>query len=492
MAYDQAVPNTAGVIAAQDAQIQRHLWDKKVEVFEQTHDFFRTFEGKGASFPIQSRMDTSKGAGQKIIFTQKSGLYGRPHIGDELFENSTHFETLRMAANELNVDWFRHGVRLNERTEEKLGLRGELMAGLPDDLGMWLGRLKTSHAFHTMLKKGDSTNYSFLNLRADRNDIRKTDTLSYDAVMQVASVLQTTNGRPAYIGMDGDKNPIHSYVFVSCSDSLFSLKNDPDYRTAHHSAGIRGPENLIFKGGYSRIDGSIIREYTAIDHDGAGPVGSAINPKAELGVAITAANTAQAIKGGGYSAVASLDRVDYFQDFPNFAFRFSPDDIVDVSTPETFYVAIVNRSGANAGKFGFYQCSTNSGGQLTMTKRLRATGSTSGSDIAYTQIGQVVWDDDKNTDAHPEGSLVMLCSAYGAPIGYTIAMGSAAMRRGYGMYTRQRAEQRHEGGFVKDVFIKSVFGQALRRDVRNRAPGLHVVCHAISYPGLVFNPTLAS
>lgn len=493
MAYNLDSPNTGTTLSAQAPGAVRQLWDAGVEIFEQTTDFFRRFEGMTATFPIQSKTDLSKGRGQKITFTAMAGLYGRPHIGEELFENGDHFETVRLGSNDLEVDWFRHGVRFTERGEEVLGMRGELEVGLPEALGAWLGRLKTKHMFHQFLKKGDATlNYQFINSRTGRNDIRLADTLSYDAIIQGSAQLQTTNGKPAYVGKDGFKNPIHKYIVVSSSDSLFSLDLDPDYKSAKIDAGARGPENLFFKGGYANLRGQVIAEYTAIDHDGAGPIGSPINPKAELGEEIEAGSATFYIKGGGYADVADLTRVDYFEDFPNFQFRFSPTDITSAGGSPAFYVAVVNRSGADSGKFGFYECTVNDGMKLTVTKRLASADGGGGADIRYDQVGQVVWDADKNTDAHPEGSLVILCSQYGAPIGYTVFMGACAARRGYGKYQRRRVTQDHEGGFVRDVYIQSVFGQAPRKDARDRSPGFMVLCHAISYPGIALDPTLAA
>lgn len=491
MAYNIDSPNTGTTLVAGAPDAQRTLWEKGAKLFEQTTDFFRPFEGMAAFYPIQSKTDLSKGRGQKITFTTMAGLYGRAHIGEELFENGDHFEQIRLGTNDLEVDWFRHGVRFTERGEEVLGMRGELEVGLPEALGAWLGRLKTRHMFHQFLKKGDAAmNYRFINNRSSANALLPEDTLSHDAIVQAGAQMQRANGRPAYVGTDQGKNPIHKYVVVSTSDALFSLDMDPDYKAAKIDAGLRGAENLFFKGGYANLRGHVIKEYTAIDHDGAGPVGSPINPKAELGVAIASGTAAVAITGGGYSEVASLSRVDYFEDFPNFAFRFAPGDIVTPSGDD-FYVAIVNQSGADTGKFGFYKCSTNNGLTLTMTERLAATTGGGGADITKDQVGNVVWDADKNTVAHPEGSLVILCSENGAPIGYTLFMGAAASRRGYGKYQRRRVTDDHEGGFVRDVFIQSVFGQAPRRDVRGRAPGFLVLAHAINYPGITLDPTLA-
>ncbi len=486
-----ASPNTGDTHSTMAPEAVAQMWDKGCEVFEQTHDFWRQFEGGSPSMPIHSRTDLSKGKGQKITFRIKAGLYGRAHVGDELFTDGTHYEAQRIASDELAVDWFRHASRYTERTEEVMGMRGELFDGLNEDLGEWLGRLKTKHMFMCFLHKGDAgINTRILNGRATINDIESDDTLYYDGLIATGAQLQTSNGKPAYVGKDSGGNPIHKYVIVSTSDALQSLELDPDYKSAKSAAGERGAENLIFKGGYHNLRGHVIKEYTAIDHDGAGPIGSPINPKAELGVAITAGTATFKIKGGGYEAVSDLDRVDYFEDFPNHAFKFMPGDALAAGSTEHFCI-IYNRTGADAGKWGMYAFTTNDGQELTVTKRLHSVDGAGGADIRLDQVGSVEWDATKNTNAHPEGSIVILCSKFGASIGYTIMMGSAACRRGYGKYARRRTQQEHEGGHVRDVYITSVFGQAPRRDARGRAPGFVTLAHAIQYPGISIVPTLA-
>lgn len=490
MAYDWASNVTGDGLASSNAALVHQKWAKGVEIFEQTSDWFKPLRGPSMAFPIQTRTDLSAGDGQKMTFPTMAGLYGRPHIGDELFENGDHYEKYKLGEHDLYVDIFRHGVRFTERGERKLGMVGEIVQHLPAALGTWLGRLKTKQQFHRYLKSGTAgVNYMFINNRTDRNDIRRTDTLTYNAVTAQCAAQQTSSAKPAYVGTDQSGNQIFKHIVVSCSDSLYSLDLDPDYKSAKIDAGSRGPENLFFKGGYANLRGQVIREYTAVNHDGQGPIGSPINPRAELGVAITAANTAQAIQGGGTAEAAALTRVDMFEDFPNFAWRFRPDEVVDVTSPETFYVAIVNTSGADKGKFGFYKCTTNTGIALTMTERLRAAD---GGAIGHAQVGQVVWDAAKNTDAHPVGSQIILCSAYGAPIGHSLFLGACSSRFGIGQFERRRVTQEYEGGYVRDVFIQSIFGVGLRKDVRGRASGYSVLTHAISYPGITINPTLAT
>src|SRR5690606_4094370 len=107
------------------------------------------------------------------------------------------------------------------------------------------------------------------------------------------------------------------------------------------------------------------------------------------------------------------------------------------------YIVIYNTEGPDAGKWGFYKFTDNSGSELTVTERLGPVNSGNQKE----QLGYVKWDSTKNTREHHEGAIIFLASAYGIPIGYTIMMGASAARRGYGKYQRQRGEAEHEDKF---------------------------------------------
>jgi hypothetical protein len=86
---------------------------------------------------------------------------------------------------------------------------------------------------------------------------------------------------------------------------------------------------------------------------------------------------------------------------------------------------------------------------------------------------------------HGVGSLVTLCNAKGVPLGATLFLYRQAAYRGYGSVRNQRQEQRHNGDFVMDTYIESVFGQCLCEDRIGNKPGVAVIKHAIMYPGII-------
>ncbi len=486
MAFEINSPNTGTSLAAMDANSIRKLWKRGVDIFEQSNDFFATMEGRNPRSLIQTETNTAKGKGQSISFSVMSGFYSEGKTGDDLFEGQDDFEEALISSYDMVVDYLRNAVRYTERAEEKMGMRGELVSGLPSELGKWMGRMKTERLFKMFEHKGDSSNYMFANGKGNADALTGADTLAYDDIVSLGTQMKSLGGMAAKVGSVKNGQSLFRQTVIASTESLFSLKLDPTYRQMLREGGSRGDGNYIFEGGFSDIDGHIIKEYTPIDHDGDGAIGSAQNPKAKTGAAITAGTTGFDISGGGSAVAAAKTKIKYFKFFPNFDYTFQPEDTLGAGVAE-FYVLIVNPpGGVDGGKMGFYKCVANSGNKITVTERLAAAAS----GIAATTVGEVVWNDSGSvweglhTDAHPINSTVVLANAKGQPIGTSLMLGAAAARRGYGKHRNRRTTQNHEGGFVRDVFCTSVFGQAPRQDRQGRCPGYMHLTHAVQYPGL--------
>ena len=484
MPFSIKSPNTGDSLATMSPGAVRKLWKKGVDIFEQSYDFFAPMEGRDPRSLIQTETDTSKGKGQKITFTTMAGFYSEGKVGDQLFEGQDDFEEAVINDYDMVVDYLRNATRYTERTEELMGMRGEIVAGLPQQLGEWMGRAKTERLFKMYEHKGDSGNYVYANGRGTKDQLGSADTLRWEEIVAAGQQMKTRGGRAAIAGKMKNGKRLFRQCVVASTDSLTSLEFDPDYKAVLRDAGNRGDANYLFEGGYTDVRGHMIKEYSPIDHDGDGAIGSPLNPKAVLGGAITAGTTGFDILGGGSAEAAAKTKIKYFKFFPNFDYLFQPGDTLGVGSAE-FYVLIVNPPGtADAGKMGFYKCVGNNGNRITVTERLGAAAS---GDRATT-VGAVTWDTGpwagKHTDAHPIGSTIVLANAKGVPIGSTLMLGARSAYRGYGKHRNRRTTQSHEGGFVRDVFITSVFGQEPRRDTRDRCPGFLHITHAVQYAGL--------
>jgi hypothetical protein len=482
MAFNITSPNTGASVSGQiDPSI---LYKKTLDTFEQSEDIFQQMEGAGANALIQTKTDTSKGVGQKMKFRNRAGFYQEPKFGDELYEDTDDFEALVLGDYDLEVDWLSHATRITERTEELMGLRGELESGLPIEQGRWLGRLKTEQLLMMFLNKGHATSYQFASGRSGVNALKSSDILDWDEVIQMVTQLKNLGGRPALMTQKG-KNGCKCYNILSTTDALFSLENDSDWRQIISDAGSRGDTNYLFNGGWANVRGNFFTEYNPIDHDGHGAIGSPLNPKAVLGEAISAGTGVFTLKGGGSAAAAAKTKIAYFKYFSNYAYRWTPADVITPAAT-TRYFLVVNPANAavDPNKIGMYSFQVNGGNTITVLKRL---GSAAAGD-RVTTLGDVTWDTGVwaglHTDVHPVGSTIVECNSKGVPIGRSIVMGAAAAYRGYGKYRNQRSEDSHNGGFVRDVFIRSVFGQTPRQDVQGRTPGFLTLTHAVQYAGL--------
>jgi len=488
MALTHNSPNTGESLkrSGNTGMTPQQLWKKGVEIYEQTHDFFQQFEGKSRRSMIVTESDTSKGAGHKITYKNMSGFYGRGKSGEEVFEDASDFEKLNTGQYELTVDFLRNSSRWTIRTEEEMGMRGELVNNIPQMLGEWMGREKTDRLFMMFNKKLGSGNYVYANGKGNADALVSADVLDWDEVIVLKTQMERMGGKGALMGKPKNGIALFRNNVIATSDALFSLELDPNFKQVMREATTRGQSNVLIEGGYTDVRGQAIRNYVPIDHDGAGPVGSPLNPKALIGEAIAAGTGAVTIKGGGNATYAAITNVDYFKHFPKFAYKWVQGDIYDISADDEFYVLAVNPpGGANGNKIAMFKVGTNNGNQLTTTERLAAAAAGA---QAKTTVGEVQWDTGvwagKHTETVEVGATLVLCNAKGVPMGHTLMLGAGAAVRGYGMWRNHRSGGKHNGDFVCESYITSVFGQAPRKDVTGRCPSAMRLTHAVQYAGL--------
>lgn len=488
MSWEIGTPNTGTALAAMSPESVRILWQKTVDVFEQTEDFWGKFEGESNDSCVRVINDTAADRGLKFRITSRAGYYGRGKSGDALFSDSDDFEQDVINSNELAADYLRNATSCTWRTDEYMGMQGELVDGQAAELGKWMGREKSARAGMTFVLKGGSENLLIGGGNSSESDLVTADGLTYNDILFMGQALKPMGGRPCEVGTVRG-SPVMKYCVVGTTPGLFSLKQDSDYKQILREAGPREKydENPLFEGGYMELDGHIIKEFNPIDPDGYAWSGSWFNAKAFLGEAITAGTAAFAIKGGGSAAAAAKTNIDYFRFFPNYAFEFTPEDIYVPGSTEQYLLIVNPRSGSGGdGKIGMYAYTTgNNGNQITITKRL---ASVQNGPVALATVGNVTWNTGvwagKHTMAHPIGATIVLCNANGVPIGDTVMMGAMCMLRGYGKYRNKRTQWMVDGDFEQRKYITTVFGQQLRKNVNGKYPGYVRLRHALRYPEL--------
>jgi hypothetical protein len=145
----------------------------------------------------------------------------------------------------------------------------------------------------------------------------------------------------------------------------------------------------------------------------------------------------------------------------------------------------------DAGKIGYYRASANDGNKLTLVASTAGRFTTGNVHANFTdlaaKIGAFATATTNATNSHTAGfASVYLINNIGVPIGHTLFLGRQAARRGYGKHRNMRSEDEHEGGFVKDVFVTSVFGQEPSEDAAGRKPAYLIITHAVQYAGVPF------
>lgn len=479
-AFEIDSQNTGDTLAAMDPDGVREIWQQGCDIFEQTADFWTPMEG-GRDSVVETVTDTSKGVGQKISFSTRSGFYDEPHMGDELFLEKEDFEERLIDTDSLSVDFIRHATRSTVRMEEVMGMRGEIRSHDNEDLGDWMGRWKSEAMFMTALLKVPSDNVIYAGSKT--LDTLTTDqVINWDEIVALGAQQKRLGGNPALMGKTVNGNPLYRNLFVATSDALLGLEADDNFKLALRHTVNESNAKMLFDGGYTDVRGHLIKEFQPIDHDGEGAIGSPLNPKAVLGVAVTAGTAAFDITGGGNSTSAAKTKKLYFKHFPGHAYRFSYNDTYSPAS-ETRYCVIINPPNAETdpNKWGFYAYTTgNNGNKITITSRLGSTGGGTRNPV----VGGVTWDSTKNTDVHPAGALVLPANRLGTVFGKSLMLGRRALRRGYGQFRNSRTQDIHNGGHVTDRFITTVVGQAPRKDRLGRVPGVFVLVHALPYAGI--------
>ncbi len=489
MSWQIGTPNTGDALAALSPDSVRILWQRTVDICDQNEDFFSQFEGSDKNSPVMVINDLSVNAGLKFRVTVRSGYYGPGKSGDNLFVNSADFEVDNISNYEIDADFLRDATSITARTDEYMGMRGELAAGQAVELGKWMGREKSARLAMTFVLKGGTRNLLYGGGKSSEDLLKTADGFTYQDVLMGGQTLKPLGGQPAKVATVRGAEVL-KYLVVGTTPSLFSLKQDPVYQSLLTTSMPREnyDVNPLFQGGYAELDGHSIREYNPIDHDGYGPIGSWFSPKAFLSTAITPGTAAFNITGGGIlPGAAALTNIQYFRFFPNYAFQFLPNDTY-VPGSDQKYVLIVNSKTDSVapGKIGMYGYTTgNNGNLITINKRLAPVQN---GPVAMLTLGNVTYNTGVwagyHTQNHDAGSVVIACNSYGVPIGDTVMLGARAIIRGYGSMKNKRTQWLVDGDFETRKYITTVFGQGLRKNVIGVAPGFVRVRTAINYPEL--------
>lgn len=462
------------------------LWAREAWEGEREGDFFMEFEGSGPDALIRTKTDTTKDQGMSIYFPTYSGMYGRTQNGDPLYDTVATFDKPALGGFSLTVDYVHHATSFNTKADALSGMRYELAMRLPRSQGELMGRVKTQKAFLEIVGRTPATNRAVINSRGTIDRIISADILSWSGIVGGASILKSQSGKPAEVGKNENGHSIKRYMVIPTEEAMVSLKSDTDYKAYAKDAGPREKMNKVFSGDLYDVDGHMLRPYQTTINDAAAPYGAAICPQATVGSTgsgATASSHAQTYFTFGTNAL-----YDYTRDFPLYAYPFTSLDTLawsgSLAGSGNKFCYVYDPA---TGKSGMFEYSANDGVKLTIVKRLGAV--TSGVDFqtvggrGYADFTSLL---DPYVDGYPAGCRVFACNRLGVPYGYTVIMGKSALYRGYGSERNVRGVTPVVGGFQNELYIRSVTGQTMAKDVQSRTSGVMLLAHALVYPGITF------
>jgi N4-gp56 family major capsid protein len=484
---------TEANMVAMDSKAQEELWIKRIiRGAEQANVFSdEMIGGPGSGKPFVQYDDLSKVDGNTIHVPTIASLGGPGAQGEG--DRSGNEEKLRIGSFPCQIgrQWFGIGITDVAIEETVIGSQWDNLANKL--LRMRLGRKISEDLKKNLITAATSAGINLIrpNFKASREALKSADVVNTPVITRSGLLASGNGAKPVGTIRNPGGGMIEQFLFFGNQLALANLKSETAYLDAVKYAQQRGNGNPIFKGDFVDWDGHGIYRELIRDHDAFGPIGSVTIPRAFLGTAIAADNSAHDITGGGSATGAALVPAPaYFEAFSNAPWTYTNGTTVAAVTNVTRYVAIYNLTGADAGKIGIYSYQVNDGNKLTMINRLRAAAS----GAAVTTLGNITWNAAPwvaatyLTDAHPIGSLVIEINSFGVPFCYSFMLGEMAGICGYGSLKGRnakaaRTEEHRNHGMDHGIGVETVFGSAATQRTDGRYPNFVVVESAWSADG---------
>lgn len=380
---------------AQNPDVKGRIWSRMLEVGSNTVDDFSYLEGPPeSSKPFWKKRDLAADGGDKVTFSTIGDVGGPGVRGEQELTGKT--SKPRMGAYTVQVDYWRDAVELTKKQIKFLAAGKSLESVLLKMLSKKLGRQKMYDMMHCLLRQANVTVLRPGN-KTDRNLLRHTDVLTPSFLVDAKARAQGQAARPTDVVKSPSGSPVMRYLAFIGQDALTDIRNSTSYQSALLQAQARGDSNPLFSGKLVDWNSIAIWEHIIVDPDADDCIGSPIAPKAILGVAVTAVDATFVLQSGD-DGTNTLPI--YFRDFPGYDYLFTEDQ---VAAPDaaTYYFWIVNQSGGDQGKAGFYSYTGTSNlgntitgitGRLRLFAQLTISGDSSGTYTTSTNHGLAIGD----------------------------------------------------------------------------------------------------
>lgn len=492
-------PNVSTIVnlLALDPKASEEIWVKRVLMGADQENIFSDNmiggPGSGKPFIKMDDLTTVDGNTMNISNIAQLGGPGSQGEGDRVGNE----EKIRISSFPVRVgrQWF--GVGITDVAKEETVIGGQFDNLVNMLLRKRLGKKKTEDMLMILKATATASNIVRPNFKSTREQLRTADTVGTSTISKAGLVISGLGGTPVTISKSRVGAPIEQFLFFGHQHGLVSLKSESAYLQALQNAGVRGDDNKLFKGDFTSWDGHGIYRWMLRDHDAYGAVGSTLLPRAFLGTAITAGTVTFDITGGGDATGAALvPAPKYFEFFSNALYLFTNGNSVAADVTTDRYVGIMNLTGADAGKVGFYSYEVNDGNKLTVLARLGSAAS----GIRVTTLGNIIYNTAPwvaagsgnfagLTEAHPVGSLIFEVNSYGVPFCGSLMLGEMAGICGHGSLKGRSAHGArtvNEGNHNMDhgIGIETVYGTAATKRTDGKTPGYVYVESAYPIDGL--------
>ncbi len=479
--YERINTTTKTNLTDQDSKIQEELWVRNIifggEGLYQENPFADNMTGKpGSGKPIVTITDTSKVHGNTINIPLVAGFGGEGVSGNG--DRISQEQKLRVGSFPVTIGryWFGYGV-------DSIAKEETLIGGFYDKVisqAMTEQMAKKKSDDHIMRLRAAATvggrNHMFPEGVTAIGDLRSSHVLSTAMLSLGNDRMTSLGGVPMNVGAeDSGGSRIEEYMFLAPHPVLRPLDTESAYLDGRLYGEQRGANNPLFKGNYNSWNGISIYRWKMKDHGNDGPVGSPLMPRAWLRTALTGADTASVVTGGGSASSVTGDTTKhYFKFFSNAYYKYFNGDSIARVTNVTRYLMIINGDGT---------------GYAVYSYQVVGTGATDASQI--TILARVPIGVGTETNNHPAGSLIVECNAAGVPFGYGLYLGGDALVCGTGTINGQatdpmygkRTEEHRNHDMDHAVGVEAVWGNAVVERADGVKPGFIVAQTAMPVSG---------
>lgn len=470
---DPNILNMAGIVA-QDADAKGKVYSELFDRANNTTNDIKKFMGPiGSSAAIWVRKDLAIRAGTTIKMTSIGDLGGPGVLGET--ELTPRASKSRFGGNSVEVDYWRDAAFFNKKQVSALPAGKSLETVLTKMLGEKFGRQIQNSMIMKFLKSASGNVYR-VGGGTTNNALLQANRLSTAAITEARGRALALGANPIKIGKSESGSELQQLLCFGTQDAFQSIRNSSAWTNAIQNAAARSTDNPAFSGRLLNWNAMHLWEHTVVNQDADDYIGSAMQPLAKLGVAVSAGTTTFDIQ----ASTSTLPL--YFQFFPGYDWKWTESQSASADST-VYYAWIINTQGADAGKAMFvsYTGSANNGNKITILQRLGA--SATGDQV--TTLGSISWNATYHTNAADVNAWIIPANSKGTPsFGKTLVLGAGAGLYAEGQVDMVNTRQQIDFDFVQGRGVEGIMGYGVSKDTQGTPRGYVVIEHACDYPGI--------